>query len=64
MTDAMLDELYRLVFETKKQAEALSRSEDKSDRSDRLRQVALAKNKLLSELISFRIDQIRNGREG
>jgi hypothetical protein len=63
MSDPMLSELYKRVFETKARAEALSRSKDKDEFTDRLRQVAIAKNELLLELISIRTDQIRNGRD-
>ena len=57
MADAMLTELYKRVFETKQEAEALS--VEGSD--DRLRGVALAKNKLLAELIDIRTDQLIRG---
>lgn len=60
MADAMLTELYKRVFETKIQAEAIT-SESSSDLHDRLRQVALAKNKLLHELIDIRTAQIIRG---
>jgi len=60
MHDAMLGELYRRVFEEKQKAEAFNDGEN-DELSDRRRQVAIEKNKLLSELISFRTDQIRNG---
>jgi len=60
MNDAMLTELYKRVFETKKEAELLSsRSDDPNN--DRLRQVAIEKNSLLSELIGIRTEQIMNG---
>jgi len=55
MADAMLTELYKRVFETKLEAEMHGQGEA----DDRKRQVALAKNKLLSELIDIRTDQIR-----
>ena len=55
MRDAMLDELYKRVFETKREAEVIGQCEV----SDRMRQVAIAKNALLSELIDIRTDQIR-----
>lgn len=57
MADAMLTELYKRVFETKQEAEALS--VEGSD--DHLRGVALAKNKLLSELIDIRTEQLIRG---
>ena len=58
MQDAMLSELYMRVFRSKQEVESLSvRGSD-----DRLRQVALAKNTLLSDLISIRTDQLINGR--
>ena len=55
MADAMLTELYKRVFETKRDAEIT----ETGDTGDRRRQVALAKNKLLAELIDIRTDQIR-----
>jgi len=61
MKDAMLTELYKRVFETKQETESLS-SKD-GENYDRLRQVALAKNELLSDLISIRTDQIRGGKD-
>ena len=57
MSDRMLTELYRRVFETKAEAESLN----KTGSDDRMRQVAIAKNKLLSELIDFRTEQIKEG---
>ena len=58
MQDAMLSELYMRVFHSKQEIERLNvRGSD-----DRLRQVALAKNTLLSELISIRTDQLINGK--
>jgi len=60
MKDEMLSELYKRAFETKAQAEQLTRSDD--DSSDRRRQVAIAKNELLSELIGIRTEQIRNSK--
>lgn len=57
MTDPMLTELYKRVFETKAKVEMLTRSSGEND--DRLRQVAIAKNQLLSDLISIRTDQIK-----
>ena len=56
MTDPMLTELYKRVFETKAEAERLTRTD--GENNDRLRQVAIAKNELLSELISIRTEQI------
>jgi hypothetical protein len=61
MQDAMLGELYKRVFEEKQKAEALNGG-DNDEFADRRRQVAIEKNKLLSELIAIRTDQIR--REG
>ena len=55
MADAMLTELYKRVFETKRQAEIFGDGEV----HDRNRGIALAKNKLLSELIDIRTDQIK-----
>lgn len=57
-TDIMLTELYGRIFETKKEAERLNR--ESGETNDRLRQVEMAKHKLLSELITIRTDQIRN----
>ena len=57
MKDKMLTELYKRVFETKQEAEMLSR--ENGEHADRMRQVALAKNTLLSELIDIRTDQLR-----
>ena len=57
MADKMLSELYKRCFETKKEAELLSTK----DNSDRLRQVAIAKNQLLSELIDLRTEQLKRG---
>jgi len=57
MQDAMLTELYMRVFRSKQEVE----SHSKKDSDDRLRQVALAKNTLLSDLISIRTDQLING---
>lgn len=57
MSDAMLTVLYERVFQTKKQAEILGQCET----TDRKREVALAKNKLLSELIDIRTEQIKRG---
>ena len=60
MTDAMLTELYKRVFETKAEVERLNTRND-DENSDRLRQVAIEKNNLLSELISIRTEQIKKG---
>jgi len=55
MADAMLTELYRRVFETKREAEFIG-----DGAADDLRRgVAIAKNKLLSELIDMRTEQIK-----
>jgi len=56
--DAMLTELYKRVFETKREAEIVGNGEN----ADRRRGIAIAKNRLLSELIDIRTDQIRNER--
>jgi len=58
MKDPMLTELYKRVFEEKSKAERLSGTD--GENNDRLRQVAIAKNELLSELIDIRTKQIRN----
>ena len=58
MADPMLIELYTRVFETKLNVERLTRTD--GENNDRLRQVAIAKNELLSELISIRTEQIKN----
>jgi hypothetical protein len=60
MIDAMLTELYRLAFDTKLEAELIIEGETNDNR----RMIAIAKNALLSELISYRTNQIRDGREG
>lgn len=60
MQDEMLTILYQKVFQTKKEAEYLNSSDGVNN--DRLRQVAIAKNELLSELIGIRTDQIRSGK--
>lgn len=60
MSDLMLDELYMRLFATKNEAERLTM--ESGEHSDRMRQVALAKNRLLSELIKIRTEQLR--REG
>ena len=58
MTDQMLTELYKRVFETKAEVERLTRTD--GENNDRLRQVAIAKNQLLSELISIRTGHLIN----
>ena len=58
MMDKMLTILYEKCFQAKARAESLGR--EKTETSDRLRQVAIAENKLLSELISIRTDQLRD----
>ena len=66
MQDAMLSELYHRAFQTKREAEELSlRPSDGTDKEsyDRRRQVALALNNMLGELISLRTDQLRLGRD-
>lgn len=55
----MLTELYKRVFEEKAKAERYGLEE--GENSDRLRQVAIEKNSLLSELISIRTEQLRGG---
>jgi len=60
MQDTMLSELYKRAFAEKAICEGFN-GDDGSENSDRLRQVALAKNRLLSELIDIRTDQIRRG---
>ena len=57
MSDKMLSVLYEKAFETKREAEIIGQDET----SDRKRQVALAKNALLSELIDIRTEQIKQG---
>ena len=59
MSDAMLTELYERVFQTKREAEAMAM--EKTETADRHRQVAIAKNELLRELIDIRTDQIARG---
>lgn len=54
-SDAMLGELYKRIFKAKAEAERLNAP----DSDDRLRQVAIAESRLLSELIAIRTDQIR-----
>lgn len=64
MRDAMLDELYRRAFDSKRRAEGLATEpvqQGMEDRVDRQRGIALAENKLLGELITIRTAQIRNG---
>ena len=61
MHDAMLGELYKRVFEEKQKAEALNKCSN-DEYADRHRQAAIEKNKMLSELISIRTEQIRNGK--
>ncbi len=61
MQDRMLAELYRRVFEEKRVAEAMN-CESGEAANNRL-MIALAKNKLLSELIDIRTEQIRGGIE-
>ena len=56
----MLTELYKRVFETKARAEALTKQ--KGEVNDRLRQVAMAENKLLNQLVDIRTEQIKNDR--
>lgn len=55
MKDAMLSELYERAFRSKNECARLN----KTGSDDRLRQVELAKNNLLAELIDIRTDQIR-----
>lgn len=55
MKDAMLTELYRRVFLEQRKAELPADGEG----ADRMRQVAIAKNELLSELIDIRTEQIK-----
>ena len=59
MADAMLTELYKRVFEEKKKCEASQGNGVDPDLFDRRRQVALEKNKLLSELIDIRTEQLK-----
>ena len=58
MKDKMLTELYMRVFKEKAEVERLTRSD--GENNDRLRQVTIAKNELLSELIGIRTQQIRD----
>ncbi len=60
MSDEMLTELYKRVFQTKAEAERLNASGN-DENKDRLRQVAIEKNRLLSELIDIRTNQIKRG---
>ena len=61
MKDAMLGELYKRLFTEKQKAEALNISNG-DECKDRQRQIAIAKNQMLSELISIRTEQIRDGK--
>jgi hypothetical protein len=61
MADAMLTELYKRCFETKAEAEYCNGQSGEAN--DRRRQVALAKNELLSDLISVRTEQLKRGGE-
>jgi hypothetical protein len=58
MHDAMLSELYQRCLDTKRRVEFLNSSDNGNDTQ---RAVAIAENKLLSELIGIRTDQIRGG---
>ena len=60
MADAMLTELYRRVFDTKREAESIGEGKD----HDYRRGISIAKNKMLSELIDVRTNQITNGQGG
>lgn len=62
MSDKMLTELYKRVFETNRLVETLTHGK-KDENSDRQRGIAIAKNELLCELINIRTDQIRSGNE-
>ena len=55
MTDPMLTELYRRVFDEKREAERIVDGEP----DDRRRGIAISKNKLLAELIDFQTELIR-----
>jgi hypothetical protein len=57
--DKMLTELYRRVFQTVSDVERLN--SESGETNDRLRQVAIAKNAMLNELIGIRTQQIRDG---
>jgi len=57
MSDPMLNVLYDRAFQAKQQAEICSEGEF----HDRERQVNIALNKLLAELIDIRTEQIRKG---
>ena len=59
MSDAMLTELYKRCFQTKAECERLKIAD--GERSDRLLQVAYAKNKIYAELIDIRTNQIAAG---
>jgi len=56
--DAMLTVLYDECFAARRRADAPT---DDKEKTDRLRQVAIAENALLSKLIDIRTDQIRQG---
>ena len=58
MHDEMLSELYQRCFEAKRRMEFLNSSDNGSDTA---RGIAIAENKLLSELIDIRTEQIRRG---
>lgn len=62
-SDAMLGELYQRAFQKKHLLENFKHTHKdiEAEPRDRLRQVALAESRLLSELIVIRTDQIRNG---
>jgi len=60
MKDAMLGVLYEKCFAARNRAEAPGQGET----SDRRREVAIAENKLLSDLIGIRTDQIRRNTQG
>lgn len=60
MKDEMLGILYEKCFSARTRAEAHGQGEQ----SDRRREVAIAENKLLSELIDIRTDQIRRNTQG
>ena len=60
MSDAMLTELYERAFQTQQEAEDITNRDGVV--ADRMRQVAIAKNKLLSELINVRTEQIKEGK--
>jgi hypothetical protein len=60
MGDEMLTELYRLAFQTKAEAERLSVNGGTAT-DDRMRQVAIAQNKMLAQLIDFRTAMLWRG---